>query len=163
MQLCAAAAAGFETVVVVAVTGDSGADAGAVGAAGERTAPVAVETGSESTQQDAACGRVGPGCRTQGATALAAPSHLMRERRRNETKSATLEQKDMNAHIHISNFFLFDSYTTTLHKHTEIQHCVIYISHYKPPTYPFQNRKTIMNHLKFIVFTVYSNDIDKSL
>lgn len=78
MQVCAAAA-GVGTVVVVAVTGGSGvdvdADAGAVDAAGERTAPVAVETGIGSTQQDAACGRVGPGHHTQGATALAAPSH----------------------------------------------------------------------------------------
>lgn len=84
-----AAAAGFETVAVVAATGDSGADAGAVGVAGERTAPVAVETGIGSTQQDVACGKVGPGCCTQGATALAAPSHLMRERRRNVTKQVT--------------------------------------------------------------------------
>ncbi len=81
-QLCVAAAAGFEIAVAVAATGGSGfdvdADAGAVGAAGERTAPVAVETGIGSTQQDAACGRVGPGRHTQGATAQAAPSHLMR-------------------------------------------------------------------------------------
>lgn len=140
-QLCAAAAApGFENVVVVAVTGGSGADAGAVGAAGERTAPVAVETGIESTQQDAACGRVGPGCRTQGARDLAAPSHLMRKRRRNVTKWATLEQKDTNALIHINNLFFLDPYTSTLRKHTKIQHCVIHISHYPPPTYPFQNR-----------------------
>lgn len=80
-------------VAVVAVTGGSGADvdvdvdadadadAGAVDAVGEHTAPVAVETGSGSTQQDAACGMVGPGRHTQGATALVAPSHLMRERR----------------------------------------------------------------------------------
>lgn len=76
VQLCAVAA-GFETVVAVAVAviGGSGADAGAVGAAGERTAPVAVETGIWSTQQDVACGRVGPGHHTLGATALAAPSH----------------------------------------------------------------------------------------
>lgn len=78
MQLCAAvaaAAAEVETAVVIAATGDSDADAEAVDAAGERTAPVAVETGIGSTQQDVACGRVGPGRRTQGATALAAPSH----------------------------------------------------------------------------------------
>lgn len=73
--LCAAAAAEVEAVAVVVATGDSGADAGAVDAAGERIAPVAVETEIWSTQQDAACGRVGPGRRTQGATALAAPSH----------------------------------------------------------------------------------------
>lgn len=108
VQLCAAVvaavAAGFETVVVVAVTGGSGADvdadAGAVGAAGEHTAPVAVETGIGSTQQDAACGRVGPGRHTQGATALAAPSHLMRKGRRNVTKGATLEQKYVHTHQH---------------------------------------------------------------
>lgn len=80
-QLCAVAAApGSEAVVVVAATGGFGADAVAVGAAGEHTAPVAVETGIGSTQQDAACGRVDPGCRTQGARALAAPSHLMRKK-----------------------------------------------------------------------------------
>lgn len=107
-QLCAVAA-GVGTVVVVAVTGGSGADvdAGAVDAAGERTAPVAVETGIGSTQQDAACGRVGPGHHTQGATALAAPSHLMRERRRNVMEGATLEQKNMHAHTHFSNLFLW--------------------------------------------------------
>lgn len=85
VQLCEAAA-GFETAVVVAVNGGSGADVGAVGAAGEHTAPVAVETGIESTQRDAACGRVGPGCYTQEARALAAPSHLVRKMRRNVTK-----------------------------------------------------------------------------
>lgn len=78
----AAAAAEVETAVVIAATGDSGADAEAVDAAGEHTAPVAVETGIGSTQQDVACGRVGPGRRTQGATALAAPSHLMRKKKK---------------------------------------------------------------------------------
>ena len=146
----AAAAAGLETVVVVAVTGDSDADAdadaGAVGAAGEHTALVAVETGIGSTQQDAACGRVGPGRRTQGATALAAPSHLMRKRRRNVTKGATLEQKDIHAHTH-----LFWIHT---HQHfAQTQHCVIHIAHYLPPTHAFQNSETIMDHLKIIVFT----------
>lgn len=85
VQLCAAvaaAAAEVETAVVIAATGDSDADAEAVDAAGERTAPVAVETGIGSTQQDVACGRVGPGRRTQGATALAAPSHLMRKKKK---------------------------------------------------------------------------------
>ena len=82
MQLYVVAAAEVETAAVV-VTDDSGADAGAVDAAGERTAPVAVETEIGSTQQDAACGRVGPGHHTQGATALAAPSHLMRGGMRN--------------------------------------------------------------------------------
>ena len=117
----AAAAAGFETVVVVAATGGSGADvdadAGAVGAVGERTAPVAVETGIGSTQQDAACGRVGPGRHTQGATALAAPSHLMRKRRRIVTEGATLEQKDTHVHTHLGNLFPLDS----------TQHCDIHI------------------------------------
>lgn len=63
-------------MVVAAVTGSSGADAdaGAVDAAEARTAPVAVETVIGSTQQDVACGRVGPGHHTQEATALAAPS-----------------------------------------------------------------------------------------
>lgn len=96
--LCAAAAAGFETVF--AATGGSGADvdadAGAAGAVGERRAPVAVETGIGSTQQDAACGRVGPGHHTQGATALAAPSHLMRKRRRD-----TLEQNYIHANTQL--------------------------------------------------------------
>lgn len=94
-QLCAADAAVAEFETVVAATGGSGADAGAAGAAGERTAPVAVETGIGSTQQDAACGRVGPGHYTQGATALAAPSHLMRKKRRIVTGGggATLEYK----------------------------------------------------------------------
>lgn len=77
MQLCAAAAAAaeVETAAAVVVPGDSGADAVAADAAGERTALVAVETETGSTQQDVACGRAGPGRRTQGATALAAPSH----------------------------------------------------------------------------------------
>lgn len=113
LYAAAAAAAGIGTVVVFAVTGGSGADvdadAGAVDAAGERTAPVAVETGIGSTQQDVACGRVGPGHHTQGATALAAPSHLMRKKRwRNVMEGATLEQKDMHAHTHfIRNLFLW--------------------------------------------------------
>lgn len=86
----AAAAPGSEAAAAAAVTGGFGADAVAVGVAGEHTTPVAVETGIGSTQRDAACGRVGPGCHTQGATAPAAPSHLMREkRRRNVTKQAT--------------------------------------------------------------------------
>lgn len=86
----AAAAPGSEAAAVAAVTGGSGADAVAVGVVGEHTTPVAVETGIGSTQRDAACGRVGPGCRTQGARAPAAPSHLMRKRRRrNVTKQAT--------------------------------------------------------------------------
>lgn len=106
-QLCAAAAVpGFENVVVVAVTGGSGADAAAVGAAGERTAPVAVETGIGSTQQGAACGRVGPGCRTQGARALAAPSHLMRKRRRNVTKLRTKRHKCTYTHKQPFSFWI---------------------------------------------------------
>lgn len=84
-RLCASAA-GCEPAVGVVATGDSGADAGAAGAAGERTAPVAVETGIGSTQRDAECGRVGPGCCTQGARVLAAPLRLMRKRRRNVAK-----------------------------------------------------------------------------
>lgn len=102
--LCAAAAvAAVATAVVVVVTGSSGADvdAEAVDAAGKRIAPVAVETGNESTQQDVACGRVGPGRHTQGAIALAAPSHLMRKQRRSVTRGAILEQKDVGTHIHI--------------------------------------------------------------
>lgn len=53
--------------------------AAAAGVAGEHKALVAVETASEDTQQDAACGSgpLGP-CRL-GATGQAAPSHLMRE------------------------------------------------------------------------------------
>lgn len=55
--------------------GGCGADEGVEAEdAGESTAPVAVETGSESIPRDAACGRVGPECHTQGATVLAAPS-----------------------------------------------------------------------------------------
>lgn len=112
VQLCAAvaaAAAEVETAVVIAATGDSDADAEAVDAAGERTAPVAVETGIGSTQQDVACGRVGPGRRTQGATALAAPSHLMRKKkkRRNVMEGATLEQKHMHTHTHTHSTSLF--------------------------------------------------------
>lgn len=76
MQSCAGA--GLEPGIETVVAGGSGADgnAEAVDAAGERRAPVALETGTESTQRDAACGRVGPGRHTQGAIALAAPSHL---------------------------------------------------------------------------------------
>lgn len=120
VQLCvavaaAAAAAEVETAVVIAATGDSGADAEAVDAAGERTAPVAVETGIGSTQQDVACGRVGPGRRTQGATALAAPSHLMRKKkRRNVMEGATLEQKHMHTRTHTL-------YITFLWAHTHRQ------------------------------------------
>lgn len=91
-RLCSSAA-WCEPALGVVATGDSGADAGAAGAAGERTAPVAVETGIGSTQRDAECGRVGPGCCTQGATVLAAPLHLMRKRRRNVAKPVTLREK----------------------------------------------------------------------
>lgn len=157
VQLCAAAAAaaaGFVTVVVVAVTGGSGADvdadAGAVGAAEEHTAPVAVETGIGSTQQDAACGRVGPGHHTQGATALAAPSHLMRQRRRNVTEGATLVTKTHACTYTLRNLFLC---THTHAQHTRIQHYVMHMSHYLPPTHPFENSEIIMDHLKIIVFT----------
>lgn len=76
----AAAAAPGSEAAAVAVAGGSGADAVAVGVAGEHTTPVAVETGIGSTQRDAACGRVGPGCCTQEARAPAAPSHLMRKK-----------------------------------------------------------------------------------
>lgn len=121
VQLCAAvaaAAAEVETAVVIAATGDSDADAEAVDAAGERTAPVAVETGIGSTQQDVACGRVGPGRRTQGATALAAPSHLMRKKkkRRNVMEGATLEQKHMHTrtHTHTLHHFSLGSYALTV-------------------------------------------------
>lgn len=86
VELCAAAvaAAAVETVVVavaVVATGDSGADAGAADAAGEHTAPVAVETEIGSTQQYVVCGKEDPGHHTQGATGLAVPSHLMRKRK----------------------------------------------------------------------------------
>lgn len=107
-RLCEAAA-GRETAVGVVASGGSGADAGAAGAAGERTAPVAVETGIGSTQRDAACGRVGPGCCTQGARALAAPSHLMRKRRRNAAKTVTLAKKRR------TDTFLLDSHAHVLH------------------------------------------------
>lgn len=64
---------------VVACDGWGVADAAAAGVAGEHKALVAVETASEDTQHDAACGNgpLGP-CRL-GATGQAAPSHLMRE------------------------------------------------------------------------------------
>lgn len=89
---------------MVVVTGSSGADADAeaVDAAGKHTAPVAVETGNGSTQQDVVCGRVGPGRHTQGAIALAAPSHLMRKRRRNVTEGYFKK----SAYRHLNNLFL---------------------------------------------------------
>lgn len=64
---------------VVACDGWGVADAAAAGVAGEHKALVAVETVSEDTQQDAACGSgpLGP-CRL-GATDQTAPSHLMSE------------------------------------------------------------------------------------
>lgn len=65
------AGTGFEPGLEPVVAGGCGAEAED---AGESRALVAVETGSESTLRDAACGRVGPGCHTQGATVLAAPS-----------------------------------------------------------------------------------------
>lgn len=169
MQPCAAA--GFETVVVVAATGGSGADvdadAGAVGVAGERTAPVAVETGIGSTQQDAACGRVGPGRHTQGATALVAPSHLMRKRRRNVTEWATFKKQDKKTCMHIHTLATFSfGFIHINTMHTLDYNIVLSISlscHYLPPTYPFQNSETIMDHLKIIVFTFYRNDKNKCL
>lgn len=101
MQPCVAVEA--EEVAAAAATGDSGADAGAVGAAGTRTAPVAVETEIGSTQQDVACGRVGPARYTQGATALAARSRLMRKRKE-EFNEGTLHYNKspcMHTHAHI--------------------------------------------------------------
>lgn len=73
--MCSSAGAGSGPALGPAGGGGCDADAG-VGAedAVVSTALVAVETGSESTPQGAACGRVGPGCRTQGATVPAAPS-----------------------------------------------------------------------------------------
>lgn len=55
------------------------ADAAAAGVVGEHKALVAVETASEDTQQDAACGSgpLGP-CRL-GATGQAAPLYLMKK------------------------------------------------------------------------------------
>lgn len=69
--LCVAA------MVEAAADGQDVADAAAADVAGVHTVLVAVETGSESTQQDAACGREAPGPCTLGATDLAAPSHLI--------------------------------------------------------------------------------------
>ena len=71
LQLC--------VMEVVACDGSGVADAEAAGVAGERKAPVGVETASEDTQRDAACGNgpLGP-CRP-GATSQTAPSHLSRE------------------------------------------------------------------------------------
>lgn len=111
----AAASPGSEAAAVAAVTGGSGADAVAVGVAGEHTTPVAVETGIGSTQRDAACGRVGPGCRTQGARALAAPSHLMRKKRRmNVTKQATRYE---GTRIQIAPFPLGSQHTAQTIRH----------------------------------------------
>ena len=70
----------------------AGADAAAAGAAAVRTAPVAVETGSGSTQRGAACGRGGRGRHRRGATDPAAPSHLMRERGRERVRAGRRER-----------------------------------------------------------------------
>lgn len=72
--LCAA------VVVEAAADGQNVADAAAADVAGVHTVLVAVETGSESTQQDAACGREPRGPCTLGAIDLAAPSHLIAAR-----------------------------------------------------------------------------------
>lgn len=70
-------------VVVEAVAdGQDVADAAAADVAGVHTVLVAVETGSESTQRDAACGREAPGPCTLEAIDLAAPSHLIEARER---------------------------------------------------------------------------------
>ena len=126
----AAAAAEVEAAAVAAVSGgsdaDVDADVGVVDAAGERTAPVAVETGIGSTQQGVACGRVGPGRRTQGATALAAPSHLMRK---NEEECDRGYLRTKTQHF---------SYTST-----PTQQFVIHMSHYLPPTQHFQMLKPL--------------------
>lgn len=118
VQLCAAvaaAAAEVETAVVIAATGDSDADAEAVDAAGERTAPVAVETGIGSTQQDVACGRVGPGRRTQGATALVAPSHLMRKKKKEKCDGGGYLRTKTHAYTYTHTHTL---YITFLWAHT---------------------------------------------
>lgn len=82
------------------------------------------------------------------------------KRRKDVTKWAHVELRRMNAHTHTCDL---DPYTTTPGKHKKVLHCVSQISRYPPPTYPFQKHKIIMNHLKIIVFTVYTTDIDKSL
>lgn len=87
--------------------GDSGADGEAADAAGEHTAPVAVETEIVSTQQDVACGRVDPGHCIQETTVLAAPLHLMRKRRRRLNGGITLEHT-------------FRQHTSAIMQHTTI-------------------------------------------
>lgn len=72
VSLCAA------VVDEVAADGQDVADAAAADVAGVHTVLVAVETGSESTQQDAACGREARGPCTLGAIDPAAPSHLIK-------------------------------------------------------------------------------------
>lgn len=69
-------------VVEVAADGQDVADAVAADVVGVHTVLVAVETGSENTQQDAACGREALGPCTLGAIDLAAPSHLIEVRER---------------------------------------------------------------------------------
>lgn len=66
----------------VVAEGQDVADAAAADVAGAHTVLVAVETGSESTQRDAACGREALGPCTLGATNPAAPSHLIEARER---------------------------------------------------------------------------------
>lgn len=65
-------------VVEVAADGQDVADAAAADAAGVHIVLVAVETESESTQRDAACGREAHGPCTLGAINPAAPSHLIK-------------------------------------------------------------------------------------
>lgn len=74
--LCAA------VVVEVAADAEYAADAEAADVAGVHISLVAVETESESKQQDAACGREALEPCTLGAKDLAAPSHLIEVRER---------------------------------------------------------------------------------
>lgn len=78
------------------------ADAAGADAAAARRVPVAVETGSGSRQQDAACVRRALGLHKQGATIPAAPLHLHRERVEREKE----RKKESERKVRTKVFFL---------------------------------------------------------
>lgn len=106
--LCAA------VVVEVAADGQDVADAAAADVAGVHTVLVAVETGSGSTQRDAACGREAHGPCKLGAIDPAAPSRLIEARDRgskNFCSNFILVYTEINqqCQIHLHKYLLIET------------------------------------------------------